>query len=226
MSAEPRPEIILNVATSLDGKIASPHRIALSSAADRRRVEQRRAEADAVLLGAETVRVEDAVSLVRASDLLASRAARGLSPQPKQVVWSRSGNLPTHLRFFQTPGLERIVFLSPAAPAPAAKILESFATVHRLPGDAADAAHLAHVLADRHGVRRLLLECGGASTSGFFRAGLVDEIFLTLSPRVLGGATSPTPVDGEAIPPEFAPHFTLVSLERIDDDVFLQYRRR
>jgi riboflavin-specific deaminase-like protein len=217
--------VVLNVAASLDGKIASPRRISLSGPADRRRVEERRAEADAVFLGAETVRRENAVSLVRAADLLAARAARGASPQPLQALWTRRADLPTTLRWFTTPGIERVVFLGATASDDAAKRFAAHAVVHRLPGGADDAPFVVRTLAERHGTRRLLLECGGASAAAFFAAGLVDEMRLTLSPRVLGGASSPTPADGEALSESVAPSFELVSLEHVGSEVFLHYRR-
>ncbi len=221
-----RPTVVLVVAASLDGKIASPFHVPLSSPADRRHVEERRAEADAVFLGAETVRVENAVSLIRSSDLLEARRRRGVASQPIQAMWSRRGDLSTNGRFFREPGIERVVFLGRSAPDDVVERLRALATVHRADTPDVDPAVVLRVLAEEHSVRRLVLECGGGSTAPFFRSDLIDEIHLTLAPRVLGGRASPTPMDGDPLPREAVPEFTLVELVRRGEDLFLVYSRR
>jgi 5-amino-6-(5-phosphoribosylamino)uracil reductase len=221
-----RPTVILNVASSLDGKIASPFRVSLTGPADKRRVETHRAECDAVLLGAETIRLENAVARVRSADLLERRRQSGMREQPIQVVWSRSGRLSPKARFFTAAGLDRVVFLAGSAPESVTEELRAFATVHRVSEGDVDPGYLLDVLSREHGVRRLLLESGGRSNRAFFRAGLVDEIHLTITPKVLAGGDSPTFADGAALPPESIPQYALADLERVEDLLFLHYRRK
>src|SRR5262249_40244512 len=161
--------------------------------------------------------------LVRAPDLLAARVAKGSPPQPLQALWTRRGDLPTTLRWFTTPDVEHVLFLGAGASDADASRFAAHAHVHRLPGGSEDAGFVVRTRGAGRGVTRLLRECGGAPAAAFCAAGLVDELRLTLSPRVLGGATSPTPADGDALPAAIAPAFALVSMERVGDEVFLHY---
>ena len=77
----------------------------------------------------------------------------------------------------------------------------------------------------RRGVRELLLEGGGATNFEFFRQGLVDEIYMTLCPLIIGGAGSPTPVDGAGFPPELFQRYLLVAMKRVRSEIYLHYRR-
>jgi 5-amino-6-(5-phosphoribosylamino)uracil reductase len=58
----------------------------------------------------------------------------------------------------------------------------------------------------------------------FLRERVLDEIYMTVAPLVLGGKDAPSPVDGAAFPPENAPRLRLVSAEPIGDEVYLHYR--
>ena len=58
-----------------------------------------------------------------------------------------------------------------------------------------------------------------------FRSGLVDEVFLTLAPRVKGGAHLQTMVDGAGLPRERATRYTLISAYLNESELFLRYRR-
>ena len=73
------------------------------------------------------------------------------------------------------------------------------------------------------GIRELLLEGGGATNFAFLRDDLVDEIYLTLCPIVIGGGSSPTPVDGEGFAPENFKRFRLTESHRSGRELFLHY---
>jgi diaminohydroxyphosphoribosylaminopyrimidine deaminase/5-amino-6-(5-phosphoribosylamino)uracil reductase len=49
------------------------------------------------------------------------------------------------------------------------------------------------------GVRRLLLESGGKLAASFFAAGAVDQVVAFVAPKVAGGASAPTPVEGTGV---------------------------
>ena len=72
------------------------------------------------------------------------------------------------------------------------------------------------------GMRTLLCEGGGALVAQLFAARAVDALYLTLVPRVLGGAHAPTLADGPGFAPDI-PDPTLASLERVGDELYLRY---
>jgi len=79
----------------------------------------------------------------------------------------------------------------------------------------------------RHwGVNRLLCEGGGDLNDALFRAGLVDELHLTVSPKIFGGRTAPTIAEGLGVTQlARAARFELISARRVGPEMFLVYRR-
>jgi 2,5-diamino-6-(ribosylamino)-4(3H)-pyrimidinone 5'-phosphate reductase len=82
-----RPFVFINVAMTADGKIDTFQRrgAAISSARDKERVDQLRANADAVMVGGRTLLNEDPKLTVKSQALRAERVARGRSPNPVKV---------------------------------------------------------------------------------------------------------------------------------------------
>ena len=101
-----RPYVVLSCAMSLDGCLdgTGGERLVLSGAADLDRVDAERAAADAILVGAGTIRRDDPRLLVRSAGRQAARAARGLPPQPAGVTVTASGDLDPAARFFRGAG--------------------------------------------------------------------------------------------------------------------------
>jgi riboflavin biosynthesis pyrimidine reductase len=82
-------------------------------------------------------------------------------------------------------------------------------------------------LRQQWGIKRLLCEGGGELNDTLFRAGLVDELHLTVCPRVFGGRTAPTIADGlGAGSLARATRLELASARRRGDELFLVYRVR
>jgi len=177
-----RPSTRLVLAVSLDGRLAPPQGGAaqIGGRGDRRVLEEALAWADAALLGAETLRRHGTTCLIHAPDLLAARAAEGRAPQPLALVASRSGAISPHLPFFQQP-LERWL-LAPAVVAGGAPAL-GFARGVPLAAWPAALQQLAAL-----GLERLVVLGGAALAGSLLAEGLLDELQLTLCPRVLGGS--------------------------------------
>ncbi len=114
-----RPYVLLSCAVSVDGCLDAPgpSRLVLSSGQDLDRVDGERAAADAVMVGAGTIRRDDPGLLVRSPALRAARAARGLCPHPARVTLTASGDLDAGARFF-APGPEEAGESGPAEPGP------------------------------------------------------------------------------------------------------------
>jgi riboflavin biosynthesis pyrimidine reductase len=76
-------------------------------------------------------------------------------------------------------------------------------------------------------VQRLLCEGGGELNNALFRAGLVDEIHLTICPKIFGGQTAPTIADGlSAGRLNGAVGFKLCSIQCIESELFTVFSGR
>lgn len=223
-----RPWITLVLAMSLDGKIADAQRRAarFSSQADLDHLEARVAAVDGVLFGSGTLRAYGTSLRVRHPDLLAARRQRGQADQPLQIVWSPSGHLDPQWRFFQQPMPRGLI--TTAAGAQPWQAQNAFDHLWVMPDPPAPTHpwDWPTLLAQFPplGLRSLALLGGGHLTSELLHHGLMDEVYMTLCPLLLGGATAPTPVDGAGFLADLAPRLTLVDNRTVGQEVFLHYR--
>jgi 5-amino-6-(5-phosphoribosylamino)uracil reductase len=74
------------------------------------------------------------------------------------------------------------------------------------------------------GIKRLAILGGGKLVASVLAAGLVDELWLTVCPLILGGADAPTPVEGEGFLADLAPKLELLAVKQVGQEVFLHYR--
>lgn len=220
-----RPTCILNVAISLDGKIATHRRekFRFPSRADRRVMDRIRADVDAILIGGASLRVDDSPLRVRSRALVRARVRQGMTPQPLGLVASRSLDLDTDSRFFREDPGRRIIVTTGRSPAARRQRLAEVAEIWIAGPRELSPARLLGRLA-RRGVGRLLLESGGALNYLFLARDLIDEIFVTVCPLVIGGGTAPTPFDGPGLLARQARRATLLSSRRIGQELFLHYR--
>jgi 5-amino-6-(5-phosphoribosylamino)uracil reductase len=225
----PRPHVTLVLAASADGKIAPARRGAahFSSHQDKVHLEEQVALADAVLMGAATIRDYSTAFLVKQEALLEARRKRNQRPQPLTIVCSRSLNLDPNLPFFQQP-LSRILLTDKSNPE-AEKKFTGLAEIWRCSSEASASTgvdfHQALARLFDQGVRRLAALGGGEVAAQLFALGLIDEWWLTLCPLVLGGTTSPSPVEGMGfVVGQNAPQLELLSCHSVADELYLHYR--
>ncbi|MFB6146952.1 MAG: 2,5-diamino-6-(ribosylamino)-4(3H)-pyrimidinone 5'-phosphate reductase [Halobacteriaceae archaeon] len=216
-----------NAAASADGKLAARTReqVALSGPEDFDRVDRLRAAADAVAVGATTVRRDDPSLTVDEDDRVAARERDGRPPQPARVAVSGSAALPTDARLFDD-AAETVVLTAADAPEDRVDALRAAgADVVQTPraGDGIALAEGLSALADR-GVESLLVEGGGELLFGLFEAGAVDVFTVFIAPAVVGGRDAPTLADGVGFTdPERFVDLDLQAVERVDDGVLLRY---
>lgn len=224
---------------SVDGKIAPRDRSAarFSSSADLVHLQRQVAQVDGVLFGAGTLRAYGTCLSVRDRDLLAQRQHRGQIPQPIQIVCSASGQLDPQMIFFRqavprwlltTPAggglwqgeqkFDRVLPLLTTADASCSGEISPKADKTTNWREIAIALKAA-------GLTSLALLGGGALVAAWAEADLIDDLHLTVCPRLLGGAQTPTPCDGAGLALSEAPHLRLVSCRVVADEVFLHYRR-
>lgn len=213
-----RPYLVANFIASADGKATAEGRTApLGSPGDRAAFHLLRTEVDAVLAGTRTMFIENYGPLAKNADLSERRVRAGLGPQPLGVVISRSGTVPFDIPLFAD-AASHVAVYAPAStdiPDTAAQV-----TVHELPeGDDGLAEVMSSLRAD-HGVRSLLCEGGPSLFSALLLDALVDELFLTLAPKLVGG-------DGMTIttgrPLDELVELRLVQALEQDGTLFLRY---
>jgi 2,5-diamino-6-(ribosylamino)-4(3H)-pyrimidinone 5'-phosphate reductase len=219
-----KPHVGVNMAMSADGKVSTYRRetFSLGSAWDRRLMDVLRARADAVVIGARTLALDGWAIRVRDPAIRKRRAERRGRPHPLNVVVSTDAKLPARAEFFTYPDTEKLVVTTRRAPAARVDRLRKIAEVAVLPGERILARDVLGILAAR-GARRVLVEGGGTLNFSFFREGLVDEIYITVTPRILGGADAPTPVDGKGFARNTQIRLRLATLRRRGDEIFLKY---
>ena len=222
-SAEARPYTVLSCSMSLDGYLdgASDRRLILSNAADLDRVDAVRAESDAILVGAATVRNDNPRLLVRNPRRVADRVASGRPPTPAKVTVTARAQLCADLDFFGTGVTEKLVFCASPAVDAARDNLGCCATVV----DAGTDVDMSWVSEDLHrrGVRRLLVEGGGSVLTQFLAGALADELHLVVAPFFVGDPRAHRFVGEGRFPWNPDRRASLAEVRRIDDVVLLRY---
>ncbi len=228
------PYVVLSCAVSLDGCLdgTGEDRLVLSGAADLDRVDAERAAADAILVGAGTIRRDDPRLFVRSAPRQAERTARGLPPQPAGVTITASGDLYPEARFFRGPGdgadpaglgvsPRRSVYgAGPVLP----KLRDRVGGLAELV-DAGDPPRLPDILADLagRGVGRLMVEGGASLGTQFLTGGLVDELQLVIAPFFVGDPAAPRFAGPGHYPASPAHPFHLAEARPVGEVVLLRY---
>jgi riboflavin biosynthesis pyrimidine reductase len=195
-----RPYVVVNMILSADGH-ATRDGVSGGLAvdrADRTVFLALREQVDAVLAGTGTIAAEGYRRLVGDPQRRARRVAAGLAPDPLAVILSRSGNLPADAPLLTDPGQPRAIYTGASAD-PRAALTDLRVT---------------------HGVRALLCEGGPALNRALFAAGVVDELLLTLSPVLVGGAGHGA-VAGDPLPD--ATRLAVLSVAEHDGTLFMRY---
>lgn len=208
-----------------DGKIADSRRspARFGSPVDKVHLEKQIALADGVLFGAGTLRAYGTTLSIADRNLLQQRERENKPPQPVQIVCSRSGQIDSGLRFFQQP-VPRWLLTT----ADGAAFWQNRPEFERIAIAKTTESSIDWVTAftelSQLGLTRLAVLGGGELVASLLRFDLLDELWLTVCPLILGGREAPTPVGGAGFLPELAPRLQLLSVETVEQEVFLHYR--
>jgi 5-amino-6-(5-phosphoribosylamino)uracil reductase len=218
-ASEERPHIIVNFISSADGRAAFQGRSGpLGDEADREMFHGLREQMDAVMAGTRTLETEHYGRVLGKQERRERRVRDGRSPEPLLCVVTRSGRIPTEAPVFSEPEARIVVFGPPGT-----AVEQDGAQVELVeldPGEMTLTTAMRTLRSD-FGVRSLLCEGGPTLFGGLLQERLVDELFLTLAPKLTGGGASPTISNG----PELAEMATLELLWALEhgDGLFLRY---
>jgi 2,5-diamino-6-(ribosylamino)-4(3H)-pyrimidinone 5'-phosphate reductase len=209
---EDRPYLYINMAATVDGKIVvgEPNGPAkgVGGPTDQLLFRRLQHNCDAAILGSTTLRASQVI----------------YPPEILRFVVTRTGDVPLTNRFFTDAPQKAYVLAPTALPEEVAAKLKEATNVLQIGQDDVDPAAALKHLRQNLGVRTLLCEGGATLNDQLIRAGLADELFLTLAPKIKGGSHLPTPVSGEGFPPNVALPATLLSLYRDGSELYLRYR--
>ena len=218
VKARARPFVILNAAMSLDGKIAtSTGDSKLSSPEDLKRVHILRASVDGVMVGEKTLQVDD--------PKLTVKLARGRNPQ--RVIVDSLARTPVSARVVQTARqTPTLIAVTTRAPKQRVIALEK-AGVTVLKCGNGRLVSLTQLLRKLRamGMRRILVEGGGTLNWSMVSEGLVDEVSVAVSPRILGGESAVSLVEGPGVRTTAEGiRLRLISASRYGVDLVLRYK--
>lgn len=192
-----RPYTVANFVSSVDGRATIGGRSApLSNPSDRALFHSLRESVDAVMAGTNTLRVERYGRLIKDPAARRRRADRGLAPEPLAVVASRTGQVPYEIPLFSEPEARIVEFTGGTAPRPVAAQRELVS----LSPEQAGLREVMKRLRTEWSVRTLLCEGGPTLFGALVAEDLIDELFLTVSPVLVGGETNPAILAGPPLP--------------------------
>jgi len=226
----PLPFVLVNMAMTADGKIATANRRihSFGSKSDLEHLYQLRATADAVMCGARTVEISRSILGTGGEKFRRRRLKLGLAEYNLRVVVSGSGSINPHSEIFKKHFSPVIILTTGRASRTKLRRLRAVADEVRVCGEREiNFTAALRWLRAKWGVRRLLCEGGGELNDALFRAGLVDELHLTICPKIFGGRDAPTIADGnDDRRLSAADRFRCKSFQRVDDEVFIVLTRR
>jgi riboflavin-specific deaminase-like protein len=221
-----RPFVTANFAVTWDGRISTRRSTPadFSSARDKRRLVEIRAGCDAVLVSAKTLATDNMQMGLPDEQLRSARVRRKQAPYPTRVLLTNSGRIDPKLRVFEKDFSPIVIFSTTRMPARTQTDLAPKADLWLHEAPAVNLAAMLATLRQEYGVRRLVCEGGAQVLRSLLAADLVDEIHVTLCPRVFGGLGAPTLT---GIAPDFFPRSIRLALEKmevVEGECFLRYR--
>lgn len=211
-----KPFVILNAAISIDGKIVTKDGDSkLSSRTDLKRVHKLRSQADAILIGKNTVMKDD--------PLLTVRTVKGKNPV--RIILDSKGAIPSKSKILQTSKtIPTIIAVSKSISKSNLLKLKKFPVEVIFSGTSTvNLKSLLKILYKKK-ISKILVEGGGTVNWEFITSGLFDELFITISPYIIGGSKSASLVEGKGFSKILdSPKLSLKSMRRLKNHLVLHY---
>lgn len=223
-ATDARPWLYTNMIASADGGTAvNGLSGALGGPGDKAMFRALRAEADAILVGAATVREESYRSPDNPEATRQRRRAQGRPTDPRLAIVTRSLDLDADFPIFENPENRPIIITVSAAPPQRRAALQPVAEIIDAGEEDVDLGRALGFLAER-GIRTVLAEGGPSLNGQLVHDGLIDEWNLSISPRLLAGDSRRAAVG--PIPDGTPPAMHLARVWTDDDFLFCRWLRR
>ena len=212
-----RPHIIINCAMSADGKIALPSRkqFRISCDEDIERMYKLRNESDAVLVGIETILLDDPKLTVKEKYVKNPR-------QPIRVILDSECRTPENALAVNDRAKSLIITIKECFK----KFNDNVKIIKCTEGENGfiDLKCLLELLFN-HGIKTLMVEGGGTVIWSFIKSGFVDDLYVYVAPIIVGGKNTPTIADGEGIKSlDELKHLKIVNVSKLGQGVLFHYR--
>jgi 5-amino-6-(5-phosphoribosylamino)uracil reductase len=155
--------------------------------------------------------------------LLQHRQQEGKTNQPIHIVTTHSGDLNPEIKFFQQAITRWLLTTTVGEQSWQGRSEFDQILVFETPTGKIDPIAALKHLASLH-ITRIAVLGGGTLVASMLESDLIDELWLTVCPLILGGVTAPTPVDGQGFMSQLAPRLELLEVKTINQEVFLHYR--
>jgi riboflavin-specific deaminase-like protein len=211
-----RPYVILNMVHSIDGRAAIEGKASrLGTDTDRNVMRTLRSRADAVMVGGGTIRAEK---------LSLSLDAEDTRSVPRAVILTNTGDVPLESNLVRDRRQDVLVLLPGTAGKDVERSLAPFAEIRRVPATAygrIDVSRALEIMKSDYGIDILLCEGGTTLNQALISANLVDELFITKAPVLVGTIkeTIAFPEDKPGDPRSLC----LISSHQAGDEIFLRY---
>lgn len=220
-----RPYVLLSAAISIDGYLDTrpgEARLMLSNKEDFDRVDSVRADVDAILVGAGTLRADNPRLLVNSEDRRAARIEAGRPEYPLKVTITGTGDLDPDWKFWHHGGDKLVLAVGDAATAKARANLGALATVQSIPTERTWPTAL-DVLGNAYAVKRLMVEGGGTIHTQLLEGALADELQLVIAPLLVGQPDAVRMLGPAGYPGGPSSRLQLLEARQIGDVVLLRY---
>ncbi len=220
-----RPYILINMAMSADGKIASAESkfSRFGSSADEANLYRLRATVDGIMSGATTI-IREKATLTARKPKKTIRSRSKFRP-PYRILATATGSIPVDAPVFHEAGGPILILSTENLSKQKASLYqERGAEIHCSRGKSIHWDECLEWLHEQKKIKKLLCEGGGMLNQSLIRRGYVDEINLTVCPLIVGGNRATTIAEGDAFPNlEDCSKWQLRSRKQVSDECFLRY---
>ncbi len=214
-----RPFVCLNMIATADGRATVQGRAGtIANRADYELFHATRARMDAIMVGAQTIRVESYGRTINSAEARARRVREGLPADAHAILVTRSVSLPAGVGLLRA-AENTVIVLTPSEDG---ELPDSAATVHYV-REPDLGAGLRRIRAE-HGIRAVVCEGGPNLNATLLPAGLVDELNLVYAPKLAGGEDPLTILGGALLEPPI--ELSLVTLHESGGYLFARYAVR
>jgi 2,5-diamino-6-(ribosylamino)-4(3H)-pyrimidinone 5'-phosphate reductase len=183
-------QVLINAAMTIDGKIATNHGdSAISSKQDLRRLHRLRSSVDAIVIGISTVIVDN--------PRLTVRLVKRCGITPVRIIVDSTGRIPLDSKILKSASkINTIVAVTTRTSDKRIDKIKSAGAMVIVAGTrTVDLKELFCIL-KKMGFNKILVEGGGELNWSILQLGIVNELMVTIAPRIVGGRTATTLVEG------------------------------